>query len=150
MKQILLSFKQKKNPRNKKETEISCVRFGVRLHWFNTCDEILLSLQLTQNWALNLKNTWSKAHFMVPIFLTDTRRILDFSDSGSETADYIAKMWYLRIYFPLQMWFFSDSGMLWYVWDTGFYHASNGLAKNGRRSITPSFTLLCVTLKLYK
>ena len=29
---------------------------------------------------------------MVPIFLTDTRKILDFSDSGSGTADYIAKM----------------------------------------------------------
>ena len=78
------------------------------LNWFNTCDEILLSLQLTQNWALNLKNTWNAAHFTVPIFLTDTRKILNFSDSGSGTADYIAKTLYLRIYFPLQMWFFSD------------------------------------------
>ena len=54
---------------------------------------------------------------MVPIFLTYTRKKLDFSDLGSGTADYIAKMWYFRIYFPLQMWFFSDSGMVWYVWD---------------------------------
>ena len=61
-------------------TDILCVRGGVRLHWFNTCDEILLSLRPTQNRALNLKNTWNKAHFMVPIFLTYTRKKLDFSD----------------------------------------------------------------------
>ena len=88
---------------------------------------------------------------MVPIFLTYTRKILDFSDLGTGTADYIAKMWYFRIYFPLQMWFFSDSGMVWYVWDMwytimrcilkGFDHASNGSAENWSWSFTPSFTL---------
>ena len=97
------------------------------------------------------ENTWNKAHFMVPIFLTYTRKKLDFSDLGSGTADYIAKMWYLRIYFPLQMWFFSDSGMVWYVWDMwyaimrcilkGFYHESNGSAENWSCPITGSFTL---------
>ena len=88
---------------------------------------------------------------MVPIFLTDTRKILDFSDSGSGTADYIAKMWYFRIYFSLQMWFFSDTGMVWYVWDMcyaimrcileGFYLASNQSAENWSWPITGSFTL---------
>ena len=88
---------------------------------------------------------------MVPIFLTYTRKKLDFSDLGSGTADYIAKMWYFRIYFPLQMWFFSDSGMVWYVWDMwyaimrcilkGFYHASNQSAENWSCPITGSFTL---------
>ena len=49
------------------------------------------------------------------------------------------------------MWFFSDSGMVWYVWDMwyaimwcilkGFYHASNGPAENWSCPITGSFTL---------
>ena len=130
------------------------MRCGVRLNWFNTCtcDEKLLSLRLAQNRALNLKNTWNNAHFMGPIFLTGTHKIIYFSDSGSGTADYIAKMWYFRIYFSLQMWFFSDTGMVWYVWDMcyaimrcilkWFYHVSNQSAENRSWSITPSFTLV--------
>ena len=57
------------------------------------------------------------------------------------------------------MWFFSDSGMVWYVWDMwyaimrcilkGFYHASNGPAENWWWSITHSFTLYFLQLFLY-
>ena len=91
-----------------------CVRCGILLHWFNTCDEILFSLRLTQNLALIWKylkySSFNGTH--IPYRHT---KILDFSNSGSGTADYMAKMWYLRTYFSLQTWFFSDSGMLWYV-----------------------------------
>ena len=61
-----------------------------------------------------MNNTWNTAQVVVPIYLTDTRNIFDFLNSGSGTADYIAKMWYLRIHFihfPLQMWFSCDSDM---------------------------------------
>ena len=50
------------------------------------------------------------------------------------------------------MWFFSDTGMVWYVWDMcyaimrcilkWFYHVSNQLAENRSWPITGYFTLL--------
>ena len=60
--------------------EILVVPLENRLSLSESCDKTFLSSRYTKNPDLNVKNFWNTTRFLIPIFLTCTRKICNFSD----------------------------------------------------------------------
>ena len=154
MKQILLLFKQNKNPRKK-----SWIAMTIFISIFTILEPLIdLAIQFTTACTKSIGSTRAHRAFLRWSIAQAGRAGIPRQSSPvlvwSKTSTAVIGSWnlnYFRIYFPMQMWFFSDLGMVWYVWDMwyaimrcilkGFYHASNGSAENWSWSFTPSFTL---------